>query len=219
MTGSLITSNSLADLRERAKAEHAAVAAAMKTSLSHAFAVGEILVEAKQELNHGQWLPWLESCGIPERSAQRYIRLARNRVMIEAKSDTVSELGVSGALALLSLSKTRRRDGMADDAAGIVYAAADVAFTWDQFEREERERERCKPEYRQQMEMMAEAKTAMDKIGDLLASRPGLVEIVDHVFADCGSKFVSACAEYRNARLAELGLTPKGGPPALPGWQ
>jgi hypothetical protein len=207
MSGDLTTSNSIADLRERAKAEHAAVAASMRTSLGHAFAAGDLLIEAKLQLNHGQWLPWLDSCGIPERTAQRYIRLARNRQMIEAKSDTVSDLGVNGALALLTLSKTRRRDSMADDAAKIAFKATDTAFTWDQFEREERERIAYKPQYRKQRELIAEAKSALDKVGELLAAEPDLAKIVDRFFEGSGSRFCAACADYKSARLTELGLT------------
>lgn len=48
------TSNSLADLRERLKAEYAAVASGLKTSLHHAMACGDILAEAKAKLQHGR---------------------------------------------------------------------------------------------------------------------------------------------------------------------
>jgi Protein of unknown function (DUF3102) len=94
-------SNSLADLRERLKAEHAAVATALRTSVEHALAAGDILIEAKAQLNnHGEWLPWLNSCGISERTAQRYMRLARHRAIIEANPTPMSDLGIAGALAL-----------------------------------------------------------------------------------------------------------------------
>jgi hypothetical protein len=57
----LFKSNSLADLRERLKAEHTAAAGALKSSLRHAMAAGDILIEAKEQLKHGHWLPWLQS--------------------------------------------------------------------------------------------------------------------------------------------------------------
>jgi hypothetical protein len=50
-------SNSLADRAARARAEHEAIAAAMKRGLEHALAAGDILNEAKGQLKHGQWLP------------------------------------------------------------------------------------------------------------------------------------------------------------------
>src|SRR5262249_38818802 len=38
----------------------------------------KLLLEARDLLGHGQWLPWLkEHCRIPERTARRYIEIAR----------------------------------------------------------------------------------------------------------------------------------------------
>jgi hypothetical protein len=103
MSDDLQFSNSLADLAERIKVEHAAVIAAVKQSLAHAMATGDLLAEAKAQLKHGQWRQWLaERCGIPERTASHYMRLARNRPEIEEKSATVADLTVRGAVALLA---------------------------------------------------------------------------------------------------------------------
>jgi hypothetical protein len=63
-------SNSLADLRERVKVEHAAVIGSLRKGLEHAFNTGALLGEARRQLRHGEWLPWLKSCGIEERTAQ-----------------------------------------------------------------------------------------------------------------------------------------------------
>ncbi len=99
----LIGSNSLPDLAARIRAEHEATATAMKGAVEHAIAAGELLLQAKGQLKHGQWLPWLEqNCEISERSAQRYMRLAENREQIEAKSATVSDLTIRDAAKLLS---------------------------------------------------------------------------------------------------------------------
>ncbi|MGO9399764.1 MAG: DUF3102 domain-containing protein [Xanthobacteraceae bacterium] len=96
--------HSLANLRKRLIAEHAAVAGALTTALSHAMNAGDVLIEAKAQpqLDHGDWIPWLESCGISPRLAQMYARLARHRSIIEAKAKSVSHLTVTGALALLA---------------------------------------------------------------------------------------------------------------------
>jgi hypothetical protein len=70
-------SNCLADLAARIRAEHEACDAALKRGLQHAVAAGKMLIEAKEQLKHGQWLPWLrDQCGIPERSARRYMEIA-----------------------------------------------------------------------------------------------------------------------------------------------
>lgn len=64
-----------------AAAEHAAIAAVMEA--------GHALIEAKAACKHSEWLPFLKEAGAPERTAQRYMRLARTGL----KSDTVSDLG------------------------------------------------------------------------------------------------------------------------------
>jgi hypothetical protein len=81
-------SNSLADLAARIKAEHEAVIASLKGSVQHAIAAGE-LFEAKLT----------EHCQVTKRTAQRYMRLARNK----DKCDSVSDLSLNGALALLTV--------------------------------------------------------------------------------------------------------------------
>jgi hypothetical protein len=86
-------SNSLADLAARIKREYEASSAAIKRGLDHAIACGSLLIEAKAQLPHGKWLPWLHAhCGVPERSAQLYMRLARNADEIRNVADlTVRE--------------------------------------------------------------------------------------------------------------------------------
>ena len=63
--------NSLPDLAARIKAEHEAVSTALKESVAHAIAAGELLIEAKAQLGHGQWLPWLMAGSAAFRDAHR----------------------------------------------------------------------------------------------------------------------------------------------------
>jgi hypothetical protein len=70
----------LTDLAQGIAAEHAAVATALQSALTHAIAAGELLIEAKAKVRHGQWLKWLAAnCDIPKRTAAHYMALARNR--------------------------------------------------------------------------------------------------------------------------------------------
>ena len=48
-----------------------------------------VLLEAREIASHGQWLRFLQHAGIPERTSQRMLRIARAGL----KSDTVSDLG------------------------------------------------------------------------------------------------------------------------------
>jgi hypothetical protein len=89
-------SNSLADLAARIRAEHEACGTALRRGLEHAIAAGELLIQAKDQLAHGQWLPWLrEHCQIPERTAQLYMRLARHLPEIRNVADSTLTEAVS----------------------------------------------------------------------------------------------------------------------------
>jgi N6-adenosine-specific RNA methylase IME4 len=93
----------LVNIAARIKAEHEAVAASAKRCMEHAIAAGELLIQAKDQMPHGQWLPWLEKhCGVTTRSAQNYMKLAKHRTEIESKYETVSHLTVREALHALA---------------------------------------------------------------------------------------------------------------------
>jgi hypothetical protein len=64
---------------------------ANQTSLEFARELGTLLIQMKSEIDHGEWLPALKRCGIPERKAQRFMRIAG------AKFDTVSDLKTAKA--------------------------------------------------------------------------------------------------------------------------
>lgn len=73
--------------------------------------IGRRLNEAKSQLNHGEWLPWLrEKVDISERSAQDFMRLAREY----SKAAEFADLGASKALALLALSPSERSEFLAE---------------------------------------------------------------------------------------------------------
>jgi hypothetical protein len=101
----ITTSNSLADLAARIRAEHQATAAALTSSVEHAMTAGDLLLEAKAQVNHGQWLPWLtERCAMSERTAQLYMRIAKNRATIEMNiRNGVADLTLGQAAALMMM--------------------------------------------------------------------------------------------------------------------
>ena len=74
--------------------------------------IGKRLAEAKSQLSHGEWLPWLEEkVEFSERSAQQYIRLWKEY----GKSATVADLGVRKALVLLALPESEREEFAAEN--------------------------------------------------------------------------------------------------------
>src|SRR4051794_10417203 len=90
--------NRLADLADRIREANAAMLAASQEAAERALQAGRLLIEAKGECRHGDWLPFLERAGIHERQARRLMQLARSGL----KPDTVSDLGIKGALELLA---------------------------------------------------------------------------------------------------------------------
>jgi N6-adenosine-specific RNA methylase IME4 len=94
---------SLAEIAARIKLAHQAAATSLKCGIEHAITAGELLIEAKKHIPHGQWLPWLgEHCGITPRSAQGYMKLARNRDKLEANTQALAHLTIEGALKSLA---------------------------------------------------------------------------------------------------------------------
>ena len=69
--------------------------------------IGERLIEAKEQLGHGEWLPWLtEKVDFSERTAQNFMRLAREW----RNPQTLADLGASKALTLLALPEPEREE-------------------------------------------------------------------------------------------------------------
>lgn len=87
------------------KDHHEKAQAAANEALSHALEAGKLLVDVKAEATHGDWLPMLDSIGINPRTAQRYMKLAKNEHLL--KSDSVSHLSVTKALEFLAEPKQK----------------------------------------------------------------------------------------------------------------
>lgn len=71
------TSNRLPILQAQAREMHKAVGQFEGEAARAALGAGAMLAEAKSLCRHGEWLPFLQAAGIPERSAQRYMLLHR----------------------------------------------------------------------------------------------------------------------------------------------
>lgn len=73
--------------------------------------IGRCLIEAKDMLPHGEWLPWLnERVDLSERTAQKFMRLAREW----SNPNTLADLGASKALMLLAIPEGDRVQFMED---------------------------------------------------------------------------------------------------------
>ena len=99
--------NRLTDLAERIHSADQRMAAASREAAELALEAGRLLIEAKAECRHWQWLPFLERAGMAERQAQRLMTLARSGL----KTDTVSDLGIRGALEMAAKRKLPKPGG------------------------------------------------------------------------------------------------------------
>ena len=84
---------------------HKEACASVRTALGHAARAGDFLLEAKRQLGHGAWLPWLrQHCtDVSERMAQKYMQLARELPKLTAKAPRVADLSLREAIHLVSV--------------------------------------------------------------------------------------------------------------------
>ena len=76
--------NTLARLADQIGAELKAAREAAMTSLQHAIKAGELLIQAKAAIGHGNYEHWLRTnLGISKQTAAGYVRLFKNRDQIE----------------------------------------------------------------------------------------------------------------------------------------
>jgi hypothetical protein len=92
----------------------AAADAATRRGLEHAIAAGHLLIEAKELVEHGNWLPWLKAnCRIGTRQAQTWMRLARHRHRLDAiKYAPGAHLTIHAAEALVGRPRPERPHGL-----------------------------------------------------------------------------------------------------------
>jgi hypothetical protein len=97
----------LPDLAAGIRREIEAAESDFQSAVQHAIQAGALLIDAKAQVKHGGWLPWLEA-NFPGsvRSAQGYMRLAENA----EDAQRVAHLGLKGALREISAPKPEPKD-------------------------------------------------------------------------------------------------------------
>jgi hypothetical protein len=117
----------LVTLAGRINEEHRACEATLRAGLVHAIRAGELLIEARALVPHGEWLPWLAgNFAGSERTAQGYMRVAREWPAVQDGSpQRVADLSLRGALVALAEPK-ESADEPTDAEAESVRAAAEL---------------------------------------------------------------------------------------------
>lgn len=96
--------NSLTAHAIKINEQHNLANACAQKAVAHAQEAGKLLLEAKEKLGHGEWLPWLQTnCQFSARAAQGYMRLAKEIPKLdELNTQRVAHMPLRQALAALS---------------------------------------------------------------------------------------------------------------------
>lgn len=90
--------DSLSFIAQRINDHHGQATRHAKTAIEHARQAGELLLEAKALVNHGEWIGWLaDNCAVSPRQAQRYMRVVTHWELI-TKNDAASHLTIDDAI-------------------------------------------------------------------------------------------------------------------------
>ena len=119
--------------------------------------IGRCLIEAKDLLRHGEWLPWLnEQVELSERTAQKFMKLAREW----SNPNTLADLGASKALMLLALPTEEREQFVEENNV--------IDMTTRQLEAAIRERDEARAHAQQAEQERSEAQQSAQKLQETL---------------------------------------------------
>lgn len=92
----------LISLADQINSEHQKGEQAARSAIGHAIRAGELLIQAKAQVKHGEWRPWIEQhLAITHRQVQKYMRVADHREQLANASEN-SHLSVDAALAVIA---------------------------------------------------------------------------------------------------------------------
>ena len=90
----------LPDLAQAIEAEHLAATRDAIAALEHAIACGNLLLEAKAQVGHGGWIPWVEAnLTFGDRQARKYMRAANHASAIRNSN---ADFTLDNAMAMLA---------------------------------------------------------------------------------------------------------------------
>lgn len=107
-------------------AAHAEARAHAARAVERAIEAGDLLLEVKDSLPHGEWLPWLEiHCpDISRRTAQGYMRLARD---LPTEMRNAAHLTLNGAMRLLAPPRPEPRADLLNYLETVAFWNSDLA--------------------------------------------------------------------------------------------
>ena len=93
----------MADLADRINSTYDALCDSARAALKCALECGELLLQAKARLEHGEWLSWLmANTKVSVRQSQKLMRLAQHADEVLANANPSSHFTINGALVAIS---------------------------------------------------------------------------------------------------------------------
>ncbi len=85
--------STVSELVQQANDHHQLVVQGMQTSMEHAAAAGNCLLQAKAKLGHGEWEPFVRAnCNFSPRTARAYMQVAKNIVVFGQRPEHLADL-------------------------------------------------------------------------------------------------------------------------------
>lgn len=106
------------DLASRINAAHEEVKNSIRRGAEHAIIAGRLLLEAKANAGHGNFLEWVSAnCNFRPRTAQVYMTMAENFPLLEARSNAqrIAHLSLNEAVRMLKEPSEKPAGETADD--------------------------------------------------------------------------------------------------------
>lgn len=159
------------------------VDAGRRISLLCGIEIGKRLTQAKEMLDHGEWLPWLErETEFSSSSAQRYMKLfeeyGASQLGLfgpETNSPTLGNLPISKAFALLSVPESERED-FAEKVDAEHISVRELEQAIREKEAAERRAEKAERELQEAREDIIQAEENYDRRVDELAEAKARIE-------------------------------------------
>ena len=109
----------LSEIEDKLRMRLEALAMYAHRAVKAAWHVGDLLVQAKAQVQHGGWLPWLERVGVDRRLAQRCMRLRDKYTLdgVQAHRSVDAALGAIAAPANATNLSHLEPDGKSEDSA------------------------------------------------------------------------------------------------------
>jgi hypothetical protein len=143
------TRQDLSSLADQIATYHHQAEAALQNFAEYAMMAGDLLIQAKLEIGHGQFGDWVaQNCKISDRTARRYMQIADHRDLIEAEMRRHEGLSQRACLRLIS--DTRGHNGHGESEIAVrpslwqqdakQTTSNDIMVAWMHAPPEERER-------------------------------------------------------------------------------